>query len=62
MTDRFRPGPRQLWAAASPSGVRARTGAIVLAGTLTLLLQKGLWKIRRTQKPPASTPGASVGA
>ncbi|MFE6918736.1 DUF389 domain-containing protein [Streptomyces rubiginosohelvolus] len=40
----------------------ANLGGIVLAGTLTLLLQKGLWKIRRTQKPPASTPGASVGA
>ncbi|MGW4835823.1 DUF389 domain-containing protein [Streptomyces globisporus] len=40
----------------------ANLGGIVLAGTLTLLLQKGMWKIRRTQKPPASTPGASVGA
>ncbi|MFF2223116.1 DUF389 domain-containing protein [Streptomyces globisporus] len=40
----------------------ANLGGIVLAGTLTLLLQKGLWKIRRTRKPPASTPGASVGA
>ncbi|MFI7326422.1 DUF389 domain-containing protein [Streptomyces rubiginosohelvolus] len=40
----------------------ANLGGIVLAGTLTLLLQKGLWKIRRQQKPPASTPGASVGA
>ncbi|MEU2094596.1 DUF389 domain-containing protein [Streptomyces globisporus] len=40
----------------------ANLGGIVLAGTLTLLLQKGLWKIGRTRKPPASTPGASVGA
>ncbi|WP_324796220.1 DUF389 domain-containing protein [Streptomyces cyaneofuscatus] len=38
----------------------ANLGGIVLAGTLTLLLEKALWKIRRTQKPPASTPGASV--
>ncbi|MFD4022882.1 DUF389 domain-containing protein [Streptomyces sp. NPDC058576] len=38
----------------------ANLGGIVLAGTLTLLLQKGLWKISRARKPPASTPGASV--
>ncbi|KAB2593745.1 DUF389 domain-containing protein [Streptomyces arboris] len=38
----------------------ANLGGIVLAGTLTLLLEKALWKVRRTQKPPASTPGASV--
>ncbi|MFE6697390.1 DUF389 domain-containing protein [Streptomyces sp. NPDC057718] len=38
----------------------ANLGGIVLAGTLTLLLEKILWKARRTQKPPASTPGASV--
>ncbi|MYT98448.1 MULTISPECIES: DUF389 domain-containing protein [Streptomyces] len=38
----------------------ANLGGIVLAGTLTLLLQKALWRVRRTQKPPASTPGASV--
>ncbi|MDQ0986396.1 DUF389 domain-containing protein [Streptomyces sp. V2I9] len=39
----------------------ANLGGIVLAGTLTLLLQKGLGRVRRAQKPPASTPGASVG-
>ncbi|MYW32617.1 DUF389 domain-containing protein [Streptomyces sp. SID2119] len=38
----------------------ANLGGIVLAGTLTLLLEKALWKVRRTRKPPASTPGASV--
>ncbi|MGC4926648.1 DUF389 domain-containing protein [Streptomyces cyaneofuscatus] len=38
----------------------ANLGGIVLAGTLTLLLEKALWKVRRGQKPPASTPGASV--
>ncbi|MEU0311284.1 DUF389 domain-containing protein [Streptomyces cyaneofuscatus] len=38
----------------------ANLGGIVLAGTLTLLLEKALWRVRRTQKPPASTPGASV--
>ncbi|MGW9305438.1 DUF389 domain-containing protein [Streptomyces cyaneofuscatus] len=38
----------------------ANLGGIVLAGTLTLLLEKALWKVRRRQKPPASTPGASV--
>jgi len=32
----------------------ANLGGIVLAGTLTLLLEKALWKVRRTQKPPAS--------
>ncbi|MFH9606318.1 DUF389 domain-containing protein [Streptomyces sp. NPDC017448] len=39
----------------------ANLGGIILAGTLTLLLQKALERVRRTQKPPASTPGASVG-
>ncbi|SCK23718.1 uncharacterized hydrophobic domain-containing protein [Streptomyces sp. ScaeMP-e48] len=38
----------------------ANLGGIVLAGTLTLLLEKALWRARRAQKPPASTPGASV--
>ncbi|MFD6800556.1 DUF389 domain-containing protein [Streptomyces cyaneofuscatus] len=38
----------------------ANLGGIVLAGTLTLLLEKALWKVRRGQKPPPSTPGASV--
>ncbi|MEW2066958.1 DUF389 domain-containing protein [Streptomyces sp. NPDC007346] len=38
----------------------ANLGGIVLAGTLTLLLEKALWRLRRTRKPPASTPGASV--
>ncbi|RST24456.1 DUF389 domain-containing protein [Streptomyces sp. WAC04770] len=38
----------------------ANLGGIVLAGTLTLLLQKALWRVRRTRKPPAGTPGASV--
>ncbi|MEV0884416.1 DUF389 domain-containing protein [Streptomyces microflavus] len=38
----------------------ANLGGIVLAGTLTLLLEKALWQARRAQKPPASTPGASV--
>ncbi|MFC8621203.1 DUF389 domain-containing protein [Streptomyces anulatus] len=40
----------------------ANLGGIILAGTLTLLLQKGLLRFRRTRKPPASTPGASVRA
>lgn len=40
----------------------ANLGGIILAGTLTLLLQKGLLRLRRTRKPPASTPGASVRA
>ncbi len=40
----------------------ANLGGIVLAGTLTLLLEKALWRFRRGQKPPASTPGASVRA
>ncbi|MEW1614367.1 MULTISPECIES: DUF389 domain-containing protein [unclassified Streptomyces] len=38
----------------------ANLGGIVLAGTLTLLLEKALWRSRRARKPPASTPGASV--
>ncbi|MFD5904422.1 DUF389 domain-containing protein [Streptomyces microflavus] len=38
----------------------ANLGGIVLAGTLTLLLEKALWRARRAQKPPAGTPGASV--
>ncbi|MFW3461582.1 DUF389 domain-containing protein [Streptomyces sp. 058-1L] len=38
----------------------ANLGGIVLAGTLTLLLEKVLWRARRAQKPPANTPGASV--
>ncbi|MEU0762640.1 DUF389 domain-containing protein [Streptomyces microflavus] len=38
----------------------ANLGGIVLAGTLTLLLEKALWRARRARKPPASTPGASV--
>ncbi|WP_228993322.1 DUF389 domain-containing protein [Streptomyces sp. DH8] len=39
----------------------ANLGGIILAGTLTLLLQKALERVRRTRKPPATTPGASVG-
>ncbi|MFD8616546.1 DUF389 domain-containing protein [Streptomyces sp. NPDC059513] len=38
----------------------ANLGGIVLAGTLTLLLQKALWRTRHARKPPASTPGAFV--
>ncbi|MFI7289342.1 DUF389 domain-containing protein [Streptomyces anulatus] len=38
----------------------ANLGGIILAGTLTLLLQKALWNVQRTRKPPADTPGASV--
>lgn len=38
----------------------ANLGGIILAGTLTLLLEKALWRARRARKPPASTPGASV--
>ncbi|MEU0162397.1 DUF389 domain-containing protein [Streptomyces sp. NPDC006261] len=32
----------------------ANLGGIVLAGTLTLLLEKALWKVRRARKPPAA--------
>ncbi|ARF74648.1 hypothetical protein B7C62_22235 [Kitasatospora albolonga] len=39
----------------------ANLGGIVLAGTLTLLVQKALWRVRHARRPPASTPGASVG-
>lgn len=40
----------------------ANLGGIILAGTLTLLLQKALPRFRRVRKPPASAPGASVRA
>lgn len=38
----------------------ANLGGIILAGTLTLLLQKALWKVRRTRRTPADSPGSSV--
>jgi len=38
----------------------ANLGGIILAGTLTLLLQKALWNVQRTRKSPADTPGTSV--